>query len=393
MPRRRAKRRSCGEDRAVVRLVPGLDRPFRQAPVLVGHHEVEVDLDQVAEAVTGGAGPERVVEGEEAGLRLHEGPAAAGALEALRDAQRGPARHHGDRAAAPLPQRGLERVDEAPALPLPQHDPVDQHRSARRDGGASGSSPISTTSSPDQEAGVPALAQRRQGARRRAAPPARTPTRTRVPSGSPRRRSATLAAESRRTSSPHPSQTVRPARAKSSRRWSWISVAVATVERGLARQRPLADRDRGADPVHLVHPRLLHPLQELPGVRGEALDVAPLALGVEGVEGQAALPGAGDPGDDDQPAGRDRHVDPLQVVDADSPEDDVGGHGNCEIVARGPAGAGGAGGAARTALRAGGRAASRPPRRRGAARARAPRRTSSGPGAASRPAARARGPS
>ncbi len=59
------------------------------------------------------------------------------------------------------------------------------------------------------------------------------PTRTRVPSGSPRRRSATLAAESRRTSSPHPSHTVRPARAKSRRRWSWISVAVATVERGL----------------------------------------------------------------------------------------------------------------------------------------------------------------
>ena len=54
-----------------------------------------------------------------------------------------------------------------------------------------------------------------------------------MPSGSPRSRSATLAADSRRTSSPHPSQTVRPARAKSSRRWSWISVAVATVERGL----------------------------------------------------------------------------------------------------------------------------------------------------------------
>ena len=61
----------------------------------------------------------------------------------------------------------------------------------------------------------------------------RKPTWIRLPSGSRSSRSAASVGESRRTSPPQPSQTTRPARAKSSRRWSWISVAVATVERGL----------------------------------------------------------------------------------------------------------------------------------------------------------------
>ncbi len=57
--------------------------------------------------------------------------------------------------------------------------------------------------------------------------------RTRVPAGSPSRRSTADSAVSLVTWVPHESQIVRPMRAKSTRRWSWISVAVATVERGL----------------------------------------------------------------------------------------------------------------------------------------------------------------
>ena len=153
------------EDRAVVGLVPGLDRPFRQALVLVGHHEVEVHLDQVAEAVTGGAGPERVVEGEEARLRLHEGPAAARRTRsARRRAARRPARHHRDRATAPLRERDLERVDEAPALSLAQHDPVDEHPRTRRHGGVRGLVGDLDHVLAHQEAVVAALAQRGQGA-------------------------------------------------------------------------------------------------------------------------------------------------------------------------------------------------------------------------------------
>ncbi len=73
-----------------------------------------------------------------------------------------------------------------------------------------------------------------------------------------------------------------PSGAKSRRRWSWISVAVATVERGLREGGALADGDRGADAVDRVQGRLLHPLEELPRVDGEALHVAPLPLGDTG---------------------------------------------------------------------------------------------------------------
>ena len=71
-----------------------------------------------------------------------------------------------------------------------------------------------------------------------------------------------------------------------------------------------------------LHVRLLHLVQELAGVGGEALDVAPLALGVEGVEGQAALAGAGGPGDHDQAVAGQVAVHPLQVVDPGAPDRD-----------------------------------------------------------------------
>ena len=52
----------------------------------------------------------------------------------------------------------------------------------------------------------------------------------------------------------------------------------------------LVDRDRRRQPVDLVDVGLLHLAEELAGVGAQALDVAPLALGVDGVEGQADLP-------------------------------------------------------------------------------------------------------
>jgi hypothetical protein len=52
----------------------------------------------------------------------------------------------------------------------------------------------------------------------------------------------------------------------------------------------LLDGHGRGDPLHQVHVRLLHPLQELLGVGGQALHVPALTLGVDGVEGQRALP-------------------------------------------------------------------------------------------------------
>ena len=51
----------------------------------------------------------------------------------------------------------------------------------------------------------------------------------------------------------------------------------------------LLDGDGGREPLDRVHVRLLHELQELPGIGRERLDVAPLPLGVDRVEGERGL--------------------------------------------------------------------------------------------------------
>ena len=62
----------------------------------------------------------------------------------------------------------------------------------------------------------------------------------------------------------------------------------------------LLDRDRGREPLDRVDVGLLHQPEELPGVGRERLDVAPLALGVDRVEGERRLARAGEAGDDGQ---------------------------------------------------------------------------------------------
>ena len=89
----------------------------------------------------------------------------------------------------------------------------------------------------------------------------------------------------------------------------------------------LVDRDGRAEAVDLVDVRLLHLAQELAGVRGQALDVAPLPLGVDGVEGEAALAAAREARDHDQPVTRQLDGDVLEVVFARAAHDEgVLGH-------------------------------------------------------------------
>ena len=82
----------------------------------------------------------------------------------------------------------------------------------------------------------------------------------------------------------------------------------------VARGGLLLDRDGGRQAVDLVDVRLLHHLQELPGVGRERLDVAALALGVDGVERQRGLARAGQAGEHHQLVARDLDVDALEVV-------------------------------------------------------------------------------
>ena len=68
---------------------------------------------------------------------------------------------------------------------------------------------------------------------------------------------------------------------------------------------------------------LLHHLEELARVGGEALDVAPLALGIDGVERQARLAAAAEPGDHDQRIAREIDIEPLEVMLARAADRDM----------------------------------------------------------------------
>ena len=80
--------------------------------------------------------------------------------------------------------------------------------------------------------------------------------------------------------------------------------------------RLLFDGNRRREPVDEVDVRLLHLLEELPGVGGQRLDIPPLPFGVDGVEGERRLPRSRQPGDDDQAMPWDVDVDILEVMNA-----------------------------------------------------------------------------
>jgi len=89
------------------------------------------------------------------------------------------------------------------------------------------------------------------------------------------------------------------------------------------------DRDGGRQTVDAIGLRLLQPLQKLPRVGGEALDVPPLPFGVQGVQRQTGLAAAAHSAEHDQPPARQVEIDGLQVMDADAAQlDTVGRQGS-----------------------------------------------------------------
>jgi hypothetical protein len=89
----------------------------------------------------------------------------------------------------------------------------------------------------------------------------------------------------------------------------------------------LLDRDGGRQALDGVDVGLGHLLEKLARVGGERLDVAPLALGVEGIEGEGGLARSRESGDDDEAIARDPEVQILEVVLARSADADVGKRG------------------------------------------------------------------
>ena len=91
---------------------------------------------------------------------------------------------------------------------------------------------------------------------------------------------------------------------------------------GIARLIFLLDGDGGGEAVHVVDIGLFDALQELAGVGGERFDVAALAFGVDGVEGEGRFAGAGDAADDGERVVGDVDVDGFEVVGARAADDD-----------------------------------------------------------------------
>ncbi len=89
----------------------------------------------------------------------------------------------------------------------------------------------------------------------------------------------------------------------------------------------LLDGDRRREPLDALDIRLLHLFKKLAGIGGEGFDIAPLSLGIDGVEGQGRFAGAGDAGDDHQLVAGDVDVNAFEVVLAGTFDDDLVGHG------------------------------------------------------------------
>ncbi len=105
-----------------------------------------------------------------------------------------------------------------------------------------------------------------------------------------------------------------------------MSVNVATVERLDLTGRAPIDGDGRGDGLERADGRTLEALEELPRVRAEALDEAPLALRVERVQRERGLAGPAGAGQGDELARRKVEVDTLEIVGASSAKAD-GKHG------------------------------------------------------------------
>ena len=76
-------------------------------------------------------------------------------------------------------------------------------------------------------------------------------------------------------------------------------------------RRLLVNRDRGRQPLDIVHIGLVHLPKELPRICGQRLHIAPLPLGVDRVKGKRGFPRAREARHDNELVARNLHVDIL----------------------------------------------------------------------------------
>ncbi len=76
----------------------------------------------------------------------------------------------------------------------------------------------------------------------------------------------------------------------------------------------LVDGDRRRDPLDAFDLRLVHAVEELPGIGGEGFNIPPLPLGIDGVKGEGGFSRAGDTSDDDQLPQRQVEIETFEII-------------------------------------------------------------------------------
>ena len=260
--------------------LPGPDRAAAQRLRRIGHHEPVVDADDPAEAAAGLAGAERRIEREQARRGIAIVDVAVGAVQVRRvPPRRATLGVHGN-PPPPDSQRGLDRLEHATRVGRPGAEPVLHHLEpswlARVD------ARVALLLEQREHLGFAEI--RRHGHREREHQPGvARGGRARPQVGGdavrrvPAHRPATAAAVQPRRPGVQQLQVV---------------VELGHGPHGRARgphRVGLVDGDRRGDALDPVHLRLVHAIEELPCVGREGLDVAALALRVNGVEHQRGL--------------------------------------------------------------------------------------------------------
>ena len=293
----------------------------------VGDDEVEVQVDHAPEAAASLARAERAVEGEQVGHGVAHRETARGALERGREADGLPTvGQHGRRPPAPVREGLLERLDQPPALRRPQPQPVLHHGQRAVDERWR----LELLEPHDAVRAERPHEARLEEARADVGPWERGGRREREGderSGTVVRADEGFGGALGGVPLDHPAAAAAMGNADLGEQE--LQVVVQLGHRAHRRARrldraALIDRDRGQDAVDAVDTRLVHAIEELAGIGGEALDVAPLPFGVEHVEGEARLPRSRHARDDGQRPERHADVDAPQVVFAGAEDLDGG---------------------------------------------------------------------
>ncbi|MQM38923.1 hypothetical protein KBTX_02944 [wastewater metagenome] len=287
----------------------GLPRPYRplgEAQPVVRYHQGVVDAHDPSEAATLAAGADRGVEREQVGLRVAIGEVAVRAVQGggetvARGDRAFVVEHvHADPAAAVLQRRFDGLDDTLPAFPAQAYTVLDDVEAAVL-GGHPGVT-LALEHGPDLIV-AEVLGHRDVEADHGA-----------LVGGAPEQ---ALGDAARGIPCHPPAAAVAKQRRGAGEQQLEVVVELGHGADGGAR-RPhrvgLVDGDRRRDALDAVRRGLVHAIEELPCIGREGLDVAALALGVHGVEGEGGLAGPGHAGDHHHLAEGDVEVKVAQVV-------------------------------------------------------------------------------